>query len=163
MLIREIKKQEIGTKVEFEATVKHCSTTILIGGKYTQRVDLVDHTGSISAIFSFGGTRRSLCNGTLVNIKDAEREYAGVKVLDYSIPTQSEPEPGSPYEWKPDENMTKADWEAKDKRMAKMCSINNATNLVVCLANITEWPDKPNIIREKVKEIANDFLDWIYE
>jgi len=175
MLIREIKKEPDFADVGgLEATVKNSSAVKLEGGEYTQCVNLTDHTGTIRAKFSYGGNRRQLCNGTVVNIVTAVRKDPGIVVLNYSIPTTSEPEPGSPYEWKPDENMTKADWEAKDKRMAKMCSLNNATQLVLCIAEIMKkganWEAKDkrmvkmcSFLALEIKKVANDFLDWIYE
>ena len=152
MLIREVKKQPEKSDVEFEATVKNCSATVLGGGEYSQLVNLADHTGIINARFSYGGNRRSLCNGTIITID-------GVSVKDYSIPATSEPPAGSPYEYKPDEVMTKTDWEAKDKRMAKMCSLNNATQLIICIAEISGNAKEIN----HVKDAACKFLDWIYE
>ena len=167
MLIRDIKKQLAGTKIEFEATVKGSSATILSGGNYIQTVTLSDHTGTIPVTFNYGGTRRSLHNGTIVTIKSARCMTTGIHILDFSIPTHSEPEPGSFYEYKPDEAMTKADWEAKDKRMAKCNALNNATALIVCFAEIETKKEGVralgNVNAEKAKEVACKFLDWIYE
>jgi len=160
MFIRDVKKQPELASVEFEAEVKNCSATILDGGEYTQCVNLTDHTGTIRARFSYGGKSRTLCRGTLVKVITGVRKAPGVAVLSYTIPTTSEPEPGSLYEYKPDDAMTKSDWEAKDRRMCKCNALNNATQTMVMLAGNMELT---NVGPEEIKEMASDYLAWIYE
>jgi len=166
MLIRDVKKQPEDSEVGFEGKIVSCKAPILEQGKYHQTVQLVDSSGKIWANFLLGQKLAPLVNGTIVIVKSADVTPEGIFVEEFSIPTTSEPPAGSPYEYNPahpKDEMTPQDWKDKDMRMAKMCSLNNATNLVVCLAETFGTAQIAGVDTEHVKEVANEFLDWIYE
>lgn len=171
MLIRDVKKLPDGKIVSFEGQIKHCKQPDLEGGKWRQMVNLADRTGNIWVTLDQGRKFNPVSNGTCINIVRGKMKEGAVEILEYKIYTQSEPDPGSVHEYKPDAAMTKTDWDKKDKRMAKMCALNNAAALVVCLADkgldmmalkSVDTDEKINPTAA-IKSIACEFLDWIYE
>lgn len=163
-----------GTNVSCEGIVVSCKQTRLHDNQWKQNVQIDDDSGGEYAATIWLGLRLDantpIVRGTTIRVEEGilgsfdtkyKNKGRNIDVNLYTIPTATEPPPGSRYEYQPQSPKgKKPDWDAKDLRIAKGCALNNATAFVIAIAEALK--DSNVLDVGEIKKVANAFVDYIY-
>lgn len=129
-----------------------------------QKITIQDNTDNIGvwayADKQYLPTQSATGNGML-------KEYEGKRYIDYATvkisPQQPAPQniPPQPQQALQPPKTPEVDWDAKDLRNARMNALNNATQLVCLVAEMSKNGDELNDLT--VRQVATVFVDYIYK